>query len=43
MSHTKITYEHPPGSGLPGCERTFADDYVLESFAEFGPLRDQAL
>jgi len=33
----KFTYEHPPGSGQNGCERTFEDDYVLES--NRGPIR----
>lgn len=28
---TRITYEHPPGSSQTGCQRTFADDYVLPS------------
>jgi len=27
----KITYEHPPGTGTSGCERTFEDDYELDS------------
>ena len=27
----RITYEHPPGSGETGCQRTFENDYVLES------------
>lgn len=27
----KITYEHPPGSGQIGCDRTFANDFVIES------------
>jgi len=26
-----IVYEHPRGSGLTGCTRTFADDWILES------------
>jgi hypothetical protein len=41
MSKTKITYEHPPGTGLTGCERVFDDAYVLES--NRGPLRADAV
>ena len=37
MAKTKITYEHPPGSGETGCERIFDDDYMMES--NRGPLR----
>ena len=28
---TKITYEHPPGSDIAGCERIFEDDYEVHS------------
>jgi hypothetical protein len=41
MARIKITYEHPPGSGLTGCDRTFEDSYVLES--NRGPLRADAV
>ncbi len=26
-----IEYEHPKGSGLAGCTRVFADDYIVKS------------